>query len=305
MKYLFIGLGSIGMRHLENLRSLTDEPIYALRTKVDKKIDKKYNITSTTSIQEAISWKPNVVFITNPTYKHLPYALIFSNSHLFIEKPISINSVVTEYLLKKKENNNKIRFVGYNYRFHPSIREIKNQIDKGEIGKILFAHFQQGQYLPSWHPKEDYRKSYASKEELGGGALLTLSHDIDLAYWFFGEMKSVYAQMSKVSSLEIDTEDIVSIILETKAGAIVTINLDYLQPTNFHSIKVVGENNMVEWNYNCNYMRDKTFNIELQYFLNCVKARRKPKMTNKDIIYVMKIMDACRESSGTGRKVYL
>jgi len=305
VKYLFIGLGSIGMRHLKSLRSLTDEPIYALRTTIDPAIDKQYNITSITSVKEAIALKPDVVFITNPTSKHMSYALMFCDCHLFIEKPISTNSVDVAHLLAIMEANNKVCFVGYNYRFHPNITMTKRIIDEGEFGKVMFAYLQSGQYLPSWHPHEDYTKSYSAQKALGGGVVLDLSHDIDYAQWMFGDVKSVYAQMAKVSSLDIDVEDVVSIILEMRNKAIVTINLDYLQKENSRSIKVVFEKDTVELDCSDSINRDLTFVKGMRHFLNCVKGTEKPIISHKDIIGVMKVIDAIRESSRTGRKVYL
>ena len=300
MKYLFIGLGSIGMRHLKNLRSLTDEPIYALRTKIDTELDKQYNITSMTSVKEAMALKPDVVFITNPTSKHMSYALMFCDCHLFIEKPISTNSVDVAHLLAIMEANNKVCFVGYNYRFHPNVKSYHC-----DIGKVLYAQIQFGKWLPDWHPDEDYTKSYSARKEMGGGAVLALSHAIDYACWLFGDIKSVYAQTSKVSSLDIDVEDIASIILETRSRAIIEIHLDYLHSSFIHSIKVVYDNGTLENDLTDLKIRDETFVDEMAHFLNCVKGIEKPIISHKDIISVMRIIDAIRESSRTGRKVYL
>lgn len=301
MKYLFIGLGHMGLRHLQNLRSLTDDPIYALRTTIDKELDKKYNITSMDSLQSALDLKPNVVFITNPTSKHLQYALMFCDSHLFIEKPISINSEGIDLLLKTMVGTDKICFVGYNYRFHHTLLDIKQKVEEGKVGKIYYARFELAQYLPDWHKNEDYRKSYASQKDLGGGALLTLAHDIDLAYWLFGKVKTSFALKKKVSSLEIDVEDIVSIILEMENGTIVEIHLDYLQKKANHSIKIVGSKNELVCNIQEDYdLRDLSYMYELKHFLNCIKGKEKPKMTNFDIFYVMQLIDSLNLSAKEG-----
>ena len=315
MKYLFIGLGSIGMRHLQNLRSLTDEPIYALRTKIDKEVDKKYNITSAliNSIPEEFI-KPDVVFITNPTSKHLHYAMMFCDSHLFIEKPILTNSSGIKELLKHMEQNNKVCFVGYNYRFHPQVIHIKKLLKEDKIGKILYANIQSGQYLPDWHPNEDYRKSFASRKELGGGALLTMSHDIDYAYWLFGQQKVVYSNLEKKSDLDINVEDTVDIVTKTTDRIIIKIHMDYLQKEPSRTIEIVGTEGRITWDYYenklvvhtnktmqsidvVNFERNDMFVDELKYFLKCIKDKEKPKITHDDIKAVMEIIDNVKKEN--------
>lgn len=294
MKYLFIGLGSIGLRHLQNLRSLTKEPIYALRTKVNKELDKKYNITSMESLKEAMDLKPDVVFITNPTSKHLQYAMMFCDSHLFIEKPFSTSSEGLEALLSTMEKSNKICFVGYNYRFHPQLIEIKKYLK--DIGKLYYSRIELAYYLPNWHLKEDYRKSYSARKDLGGGALLTLSHAIDTAYWLFGDMQVLCSQMSKVSSLDIDVDDIVSIVMQTKDKTIIEVHLDYLQPFYTHNIKIVGSVDEEEFKVKRS-LRDLSFMNELRHFLNCVNGKEKPKITHEDIKSVMRIIDEVKKEN--------
>lgn len=300
MKYLFIGLGSIGMRHLQNLRELTDDPIYALRTKVDKYIDEQFKIKSITSLQEALDLKPDVVFITNPTSKHLQYALMFCYSHLFIEKPLSVSngSFKVIKLFSTLKENKKICFVGFNYRFHPELIRIKKQIDNNEIGKVLYAHFQTGQYLPAWQNRRDYWNSYSARKDLGGGALLTMCHDIDYAYWLLGNLTPLYAIKSKISSLKIDVEDSISIMLKTKSNASVDIHLDYLQIPYSRTIKIVGENKTINWNHLDKYDKEdynQMYFDELRHFLNCVKGKEKPIITQNDIINVMKIIDKIKK----------
>jgi len=315
MKYLFIGLGSIGLQHLENLRSLTDEPIYALRTKVDEKVDKKYNIQTVLTVDDAMKLKPDVVFITNPTSKHLDYAMMFNDCHLFIEKPIAVNSHYLHFLFSSMIKYNKVCFVGYNFRFHPQVKQIKKLLNEMKIGRILYANFQSSQYLPHWHPKEDYRKSYAAQRELGGGALLTMSHVIDYAYWLFGKQEVVYSKLEKKSNLEIDVEDTVDIITETSDNIIIKIHMDYLQKrVPSRTIEIVGEDGWITWDYYKNelvvysnkvterfvtmhFNRNDMYMDELKHFLACVNNKEVSKITFTDIKDVMEIIDEAKEKS--------
>ena len=75
--------------------------------------------------------------------------------------------------------------------FHPIIKKINQFIEQEKIGKILAFTYHSGMYLPDWHPYEDYRKGYAAKKSLGGGIALTMIHELDFLYWFFGDIKKI------------------------------------------------------------------------------------------------------------------
>jgi len=315
MKYLFIGLGSIGMRHLQNLRMLTDEPIIAYRSKIDDKIDKKYNIKSYLNFEKALQEKPDVAFITNPTNMHLNYALYCAKvgCHLFIEKPISINKFYLDKLFDMMNKRNKVCFVGYNFRFHPDIIKIKELLNNNTIGQILYAKFVTSQYLPDWHPEEDYRKSYAARKELGGGALLTMSHTIDYAYWLLNTIKPLYKKISKISDLDINVEDNVDILCTAKNDAVVILHMDFIQKTPTRQIEIFGKDGWISWNYYNDtlkvfsyknglqkykhdlFNRNEMYMDELKHFLNCVKDGVQPKITQTDIIDVMKLIESVQE----------
>ena len=82
-------------------------------------------------------------------------------------------------------------------RYHPHVKKIKEIIDSNLLGKAYSARFEFGSHLPFWHPWEDYRVSYASKAELGGGVINTIAHELDLIQYFFGEPK-LLSQVQKI-----------------------------------------------------------------------------------------------------------
>jgi predicted dehydrogenase len=328
MKYMFVGLGSIGQRHLNNLRDITQNRVIAYRSNAEKldEINKKYNIESYTDIDQAFDEKPDVVFITNPTSLHMPIALkaAENNCHIFVEKPISHNLNQTDELFSIMEKNKKICFVGFNYRFHPNLIKIKQLLDEGKIGKVLFARIQAGQYLPDWHPEEDYRQGSSAKKNLGGGVILTLIHEIDYAYWLFGKIESVMAYTEKLSSLDIDVEDTASMILKTKNNAIIELHIDYLQKPATRATEITGEKGTILWDYFKNevklfqnkenkwttykeksFERNKMYDDELKHFLKCINNEEEPKITNNDIKEVMKIVEAVKKSAEEGKRIDL
>jgi predicted dehydrogenase len=323
-----VGLGSIGQRHLKNLRKLTDEPILAYRTNPKKNKDfiKRHGARVFSDFSKALAEKPDAVFITNPTSRHLPYALRAAKQgcHLFIEKPISGDLKGVDNLFKIIKKKKTICQVAFQLRFHPNLRLIKKLIENKKIGKVLFARIEVGQYLPDWHPGEDYRVGYAAKRDLGGGVILTLIHELDYAYWLFGAIESVGAFADKISSLEIEAEDIAAIIAKTKTGVILEIHLDCIQRPMGRSCQIVGEKGKLEWDYlnsevrlfsgrngqpkiyrADNFEKNEMYEDELKYFLHCLKNKSKPRMKFKEIKEVMKFALAVKKSAKDGKIVKL
>ena len=106
-----------------------------------------------------------------------------------------------------------------------------------------------GEYLPDWHPWEDYRQSYASRKELGGGALLVQIHEMDYLYWLFGKPSRIYAVGGQLSSLEVDVEDTVSTLMDC-AGVPVHLQQDFVQRPSRRTLLIVGNEGKIFVDFN-------------------------------------------------------
>ena len=105
----------------------------------------------------------------------------------FKTDPIEISKNILK-LVRMCNSKKSILMVGYNLRHMKSLSKFREILKKKIIGKILSVRSEVGQYLPSWRINSDYKKSVSAREELGGGVLLELSHDIDYLVWLFGKV---------------------------------------------------------------------------------------------------------------------
>lgn len=226
-----IGLGSIGVKHVSALKKLGVNEIFAWRTSKGKKklpIDLK-DIVKTIDSFEELAFVDGII-ISNPTSAHektLENVLKYQKP-IFIEKPLFDNSNIREEYLKLLKNYPYKIQVGFCLRFNNVIKTIKEIIENGELGEIFHARLNVGQYLPLWHPYTDYREEYFSKKTLGGGALRTLSHEIDLAQYFFGNPTRIKSFIDHLSTLEIDVDDY-SLLLLQYDNKTVKLEIDFLQ----------------------------------------------------------------------------
>lgn len=250
MKFLIAGLGSIGRRHLRNLRALGQEDIILYRTHQATLPDAELgDLPTYTELSLALGEKPDGVIVANPTALHLEVAIAAAKAGaaLFIEKPVSDNLAGLGELQSALSLSLKPTMVGFHFRFHPVLNQVKTLLESGQLGKPLSARAYWGEYLPGWHPWEDYRRSYAARADLGGGVVNTLSHPLDYLRWLLGEVETVSAWTAKLSQLELDVEDQADILLRFVGGAVASVHLDYYQRPPSHTLEITCEKGRICW----------------------------------------------------------
>lgn len=202
-----------------------------------------------TSLEGALSHKPDAVVIATPTSLHLDVAIPAAEMgcHILMEKPISHSLERVDLLQRAVERGGGQILVGFQYRFHPGLQKVKGLLEEKAIGKLLSLRVEWGEYLPGWHPWEDYRQGYSARLDLGGGVTLTLCHPLDYLRWLAGEVEELYASVGRISDLEIDVEDSAEIILRFSTGAVGSVHLDYYRRPGVHRMEMVGSNGMLAW----------------------------------------------------------
>lgn len=323
---LIIGLGSIGRRHVANLKCLGYKNISLYRTGKGMPLSREgsgcaleYNLES------ALSRKPAGVIVANPTSKHIPAALAAARAgcHLFIEKPISDSFVQVQELEYQVRKHDLIVLTGFQFRFHPSLRKIKHWISQGSIGRIFSASAHWGEYLPDWHPKEDYRQGYSARRELGGGVVNTLCHPFDYLRWLIGEVQAVSAVTARSGSLDIDIEDSAEVLLRFNNGATGSVHLDYFEQPAAHWFSITGEKGKIRWDngdgiariYTVRnnkwksfvpakgFERNSLFLAEMRHFLDCLTEKDEPLCGLKDGIQALKIALAIKKSAKEKKEI--
>jgi predicted dehydrogenase len=251
MRFLIAGLGSIGRRHFRNLIALGEKDIVLLRTrKATLPDDELAGYPVETDIQEALSkYKPDAVVVANPTSLHLDVAIPAAEAgcQILLEKPVSHSLERLDVLKRTAEKSGSKVLVGFQFRYHPTLNKARELIRSNVLGKILTVHAHWGEYLPQWHPWEDYRQSYAARANLGGGVILTLTHPLDYLRYLLGEVESLYSFNGHVSPLEIDVEDVAEIGLKFTNGAVGGVHVNYFQRPPVHHLEIVGTNGTLRW----------------------------------------------------------
>jgi len=329
MRILIAGLGSIGRRHLQNLKIVEPTAYITVwhlhATPGSEEQTRSLADAVVYRLEDALESRPYAAFITGPASHHIETALPMAEAgvHLFIEKPLSHTMERVDELLRSSRERSLTLMVGYNLRFCRPLQVVREALAEGRIGRPLVLRAEAGQYLPDWRPGRDYRKSVSAKSVLGGGAVLELSHELDYARWLMGDVQAVAAQAAKVSDLEIDVEDVAEIILKFRNGAIGSVHLDMIQRAPTRSCRVTGTEGTLSWDWaegrvRCfsakrgewadllveeDSDRNAMYLEELRHFFACVKNRQSPAVTGEDGRRTLEIALAVKESARTGQVV--
>lgn len=329
MKILIAGLGSAGQRHARNLRTLLGGELELLAYRVRRRspvirpegtvsegaIEDAYGIRSFDDLDEALAERPDAVFVANPNVFHIPVALAAARAgcHLFVEKPLSHDLDGIDELARLVDDRRLVCAVGYQLRFHPAYA-VLHELD---LGRVVSARFEAGEYLPDMHPWEDYRALNYARRDQGGGVILMQSHELDMAYALFGLPRKVVAVGGKLSGLEIDAEDTAGILLDY-AGLAVDVQLDFLRRPPLRRYELVGEKATAVWDHADDFVthggglsswpeqdRNGLFLDELAHFLDCIEGRAHPVVDVRAAADVLRVALAARRSLETGAVVEL
>ncbi len=316
---LIIGLGSIGSRHFKIINNLRPEiNINLLRRKESKEnnLEKSANKIFY-DIEEALKENLDAVIISSPSSMHINQAINFLdlNIPIFIEKPISSNLEDCLKFKKLAEKKKALILVGYVLRYSKILNEYKKLIEKNIIGKHLYIDIKYSSFLPDWRKNIDYKKSVSSKQSLGGGVLLELSHELDYANWLFGPLDELKAIRKNTNQLEIDVEDIVKIIAKNKNECLLNFHLDFCSKIPKRYCCLYGSKGYIKLDFIKNKIsskldiekEEKSYKIESNYndmyinqmkhFFKCIEYDKVPKITLEETTEIMRIIEICKSST--------
>jgi predicted dehydrogenase len=329
MKFLIVGLGSIGERHLKNLFKIGQRDVIGVEINKKRKeyIKNEYKIKIFNDFDEALKENPEACLICTPPSLHIPLALKAAKKecHLFIEKPLSKDLdedlAILEHLLGKKK---LICMVGYNHRFNKGLMKLKKIVNSRRFGKAIYIRAEVGQFLPSWRPWQDYRQSYTAHTELGGGIMLDASHEVDYILWIRGnKVREVYSIYDKLSDLEINAEDLAEILLKFEDGCIGAVHMNMIERGYNRWCKVISEKgNWVKYEFQNkklkysidgaiyeeilkDYDYNETYISEIRHFMECIKSGETPLSNIQNGIETLKIVLAAKKSAKEKRTVEL
>jgi len=250
MKFIVIGLGSMGKRRVRNLLSLGYEDVTAFDVRQDRRreAEELHGIKTVDTIDGLSVF--DAVFVSVPPDLHMEFAskAYESRVHAFIEA-----GMFDEGLRELAENvrNSGLKFYASStMRFHPSVKKIKQLIDSGSVGRLLNFSYHGGSYVPEWHPWEGL-DFYGTKRKTGACKEM-VAFELAWINWIVGEpidAKAFYGKISETEDMDID--DVYAVALKYSNGVLGSFMEDATSRSNsVRRLIVNGEKGQIFWDWN-------------------------------------------------------
>ena len=320
MKILVIGSGSIGQRHIKNLKSLgiKDIQVFDSNKKLLKLVEKKFDI----KVQNKLNFDQiDCTLICTPPNSHIKLAKLAleNNSNVFIEKPLS-NSLKNINIISKIAKKKSLEiFVGYVFRFDKGLIKINEILKKNGIGDIVSFDAYEGWHLSNWRPWQKFEKSYTSSKRMGGGIILDGSHELNYLQWMGGQIDYVFSFYQKIPKMNVETEGISEILTQFNSKVIGRIHLDFINPKYNRHCEILGNKGSINWSYedlsfdiqkingkkrSVKYETDpnKMYIDEMKHVINCINNKESNRISLEDAKKTLEISLSIKKS-GMQKKV--
>ena len=244
MKFLVIGLGSMGKRRVRNLIALGyKDSVIGFDPRIDRITEaQEYGIEVFDDFDKAITKHTVDAFlISTPPNLHMKYAYFAAKQNIscFIEASVVDADKILE-LSKIISDKKLIMAPSCTMRYYSGPMKIKELIKQGIIGKVLNYNYHTGQYLPDWHPWENIENFYVSNPDTGGAREivpfeLTWLNDI------FGDANPLTCVRRKLTDIPAEIDDIYHCILEYPNNVIGNLTVEVIsRPQAVREFRVIG-----------------------------------------------------------------
>lgn len=321
----------MGKRRIRNLLKLNFHDIIGFDPKKERRKEaKSYDIQIFDSLNNALSQKPDVMIISTPPDLHHYYSKIAIKEKIHFFTEVNMSSKDVKKIITSLKNKKIIGVPSCTMFFNPIVVELKKIISEKKIGKILFVEHYLGQHLADWHPWEDYRTFYVSKKETGGAREMV---PVELAWLclLFSNIKSVMGNVTKISNLKIDIDDLYQANIEFSKKVFCNFTIDVFSRPPIRETRIIGDKGIITCNFISNQMTisknnkivKKKFSnttyakgygkkipelmyvLEMKAFFEKIQKNIKYPFSFADELQILKNLDMIEKSSKSQKRIFL
>lgn len=305
----------MGKRRIRNLFAAGEKNIigFDLSPERRREAEETYHIKTTSNFANLSSDSFDAMIISTPPDKHGDYIrfALRHKKHFYTEVGTNDDGYAEIFSAKK----GLVMAPSSTFlHFHP-IRLIKEYVMRGDIGKMLLFDYHVGQYLPTFHPWEDYRKIYISKKETGSCRTLFLFECVWLNFLVGSTMADIFGMVGKVSDLEMTADDFLSASIQYKNNVRGSMLIELLSRKPERFLRLIGSLGVLEWDWLSSTIRvydasgkkktisvrkgnpakgylatEEMYNAEIKSFVDAIKGTSKYPFTFKEDLENMKML---------------
>lgn len=297
MRFLVIGLGSMGKRRVRNLKILGQSDVMGFDIRADRnKEASQLGIKTFANIKSALEQKPDVIIISTSPDTHLKYVKIAAEKKIPFFTEVNTDPFDIEKIIALSKKYKTLAVSSMTMKFHPVTEIIQKYLKKASLGKPLLLNYHSGENLEDWHPWEKVQDYYVGHISTGGGRDQAV-FELEWILWLFGKPKEVLAKTEKLSKTEAKIFDVYQMTFSLSKIPIANILVDVIQRPPNRILRIIFEKGLIEWSwipgliriYNADTKKweehghgpgYKGFNVEEMYqkemsaFINSVKQHK-------------------------------
>ena len=249
MRVVVIGLGSMGKRRIRLIKKY-DETIQIVGVDFNqerrKACNEEYNIETFESLTVSLNkYEIDCAFVCTSPLSHskIINQCLEEGINVFTELNLVTDGYETNMSLAKKKD--LVLFMSSTFLYREEVRKVKALVQDADC--MLNYTYHIGQYLPDWHPWENYKDFFVGEKRTNGCReifAIELPWIIDV----FGEIEKMDVVKSKMSNLNIDYNDNYLLIIQHKTGYKGTLSVDVVSRKAVRNLEVFGEKLYIYWN---------------------------------------------------------
>ncbi|OIO91326.1 MAG: hypothetical protein AUK03_11385 [Anaerolineae bacterium CG2_30_64_16] len=330
MKFLILGLGSMGKRRVRCIHALRAGESIGMDPRAGRReeAERLYGIRTVASFEEGMAADPDAVVICTPPNQHVSYGLaaLKAGKPFFAEETVTLDPTALTPLIDAIAAHGLLGAPSCTMRFHPGIRYVKQALDRGEVGEPLSFTAMLVSYLPDWHPWERVEDYYVSSRLNGGGREM-VAFEMDWMEWLFGPVTAVAADVGKLSDIPADIDDTFQMLCRFASGVrgTVTVSVAYRVPV--RAIELCARDGQIGWDSRTHrvmvytakderwqhlmetasrdYSYDRMYIDEFGHFLQALAGEATYMRDFRDVQRLLEVVNAVEQSAVLGQRVGL
>jgi len=261
-----------------------------------------------------------VVATLHDSLAEITLAAIASGKHVLVEKPAARSAAELVAVIEAAAKHGVKVHVGFNHRYHRSLRKAKEIVDSGSLGDLLFVRARYGHGA-----RLGYEKEWRADPALsGGGELIDQGpHLIDLSRWFLGEITDVQG-FAHTYFWDMPVDDNGFMLLKTAKNQVAFLHASCTEWKNLFSMEIYGKigkldlsglggsyglekitwykmlpemgpPETISWEYP---MGDDSWSVEIAEFFDDIRLNRAPAAGLADAVATLTIVETIYRNSG-------
>jgi predicted dehydrogenase len=311
----------MGKRRIRDLLALGIQQVVGVDLNPERRAEtnRLFGIETRANAESALSAvKCDAVVISTPPDLHTIYGEVSVKAGIPFFMEANVVQTGLAELAELCKTHRILAAPSCSMRFHPSVKVIKQFVEQVTPQEIAAFSYVSGQYLPDWHPWEDYRQFYVANKETGACREI-VPFELNWLTWLFGDVITINTVKAKRTRIEVDIEDIYLLSLTFQTGVVGSLEVNVISRIPERAFRAIGEKHYLIWNWmdqqvqiydavadswriNREAPGFKNYNLETMYFdemQNFVKAVRGECEYGFSIEEELKILDTLSRAERT------